>query len=117
MARSRCSRDKGSRRAAALARTTGSSRRRFPQSEGRTRLQLPSRTELRDDPSQTTIGDAMANPIMNLDDVQFDDIEDNGLYTSKRGQISDHIGARKLGYNLSVLPPGKAQCPFHCHHG
>ena len=59
----------------------------------------------------------MANPIMNLDDVQFDDIEDNGLYTSKRGQISDHIGARKLGYNLSVLPPGKAQCPFHCHHG
>jgi len=59
----------------------------------------------------------MVNPIMNLDDVQFDDIEDNGLYTSKRGQISDHIGARKLGYNLSVLSPGKAQCPFHCHHG
>ena len=56
-------------------------------------------------------------PLMNLDEVAFDDVEENGLYTSSRGQISDHIGARKLGHNLTVLPPGKAQCPFHCHHG
>jgi uncharacterized cupin superfamily protein len=56
-------------------------------------------------------------PVMNLKDVVFDDIEENGLYTSKRGQISDHIGAKKLGYNYTVLPPGKAQCPFHVHHG
>jgi uncharacterized cupin superfamily protein len=56
-------------------------------------------------------------PVMNIDEVKFDDVEENGLYTSSRGQISDHIGARKLGYNLTVLPPGKAQCPFHCHHG
>ena len=58
----------------------------------------------------------MPKPIMNLDDVEFDDVEENGLYTSSRAQISDHIGARKLGYNLTVLPPGKAQCPFHSHH-
>ena len=56
-------------------------------------------------------------PIMNLDEAQFDDVEENGYYTSKRASISDHIGARKLGYNLTVLPPGKAQCPFHSHHG
>lgn len=56
-------------------------------------------------------------PLMNLDEVEFDDIEDNGLYTSRRGQISDHIGAKKLGYNLTVVPPGKVQCPFHSHHG
>ena len=56
-------------------------------------------------------------PIMNLDEVHFDDVEENGIYTSSRGQISDHIGARQLGYNLTVLPPGKAQCPFHSHHG
>ena len=54
---------------------------------------------------------------MNLDEVAFDDIEDNGKYTSRRGQISDHIGAEKLDYNLTVVPPGKTQCPFHCHHG
>ena len=58
----------------------------------------------------------MAKPFMNLADVVFDDVEDNGLFTSRRGQISDHIGARQLGYNLTVLPPGKAQCPFHNHH-
>lgn len=56
-------------------------------------------------------------PILNLDDVQFDDVEENGRYTSSRGQISDHIGAQRLGYNLTVLPAGKVQCPFHCHHG
>ena len=29
--------------------------------------------------------------------------------------FSASIGARKLGYNLTELPPGKAQCPFHSH--
>ena len=47
---------------------------------------------------------------MNLDEVEFDDIEDNGLYTSRRGFIGSRIGARQLGYNLTELPPGKAQC-------
>lgn len=56
-------------------------------------------------------------PFLNLADVEFTDIEDNGYYTSKRAQFSAGIGARKLGYNLTVLPPGKAQCPFHCHRG
>ena len=56
-------------------------------------------------------------PVLNLDDVVFDDIEENGRYTSRRATISDHIGARDLGYNLTVLPPGKVQCPFHSHHG
>jgi len=59
----------------------------------------------------------MVKPIVNLDDVQFDDVEEDGLYTSRRARFSDGIGARNLGYNLTVLPPGKAQCPFHSHHG
>lgn len=59
----------------------------------------------------------MAKPILNLDEVAFNDVEENGIYTSSRATISDHIGARNLGYNLTVLPPGKVQCPFHCHHG
>lgn len=56
-------------------------------------------------------------PILNLDEVELDDLEDNGLFTSQRGTISDRIGASKLGYSLTVLPPGKAHCPFHSHHG
>ena len=60
---------------------------------------------------------APIRPLMNLDEVEFDDVEENGFYTSKRATISDHIGARKLGYNLTVVAPGAAQCPFHSHHG
>jgi uncharacterized cupin superfamily protein len=41
----------------------------------------------------------MTKPVMNLDEAPFDDVEDNGRYTSRRAQISDLIGARKLGYN------------------
>jgi len=59
----------------------------------------------------------MVKPIVNLDDVEFDDVEEGGLYTSSRARFSERIGARNLGYNLTILPPGKAQCPFHCHHG
>jgi uncharacterized cupin superfamily protein len=59
----------------------------------------------------------MKKPIMNLDEAVFDDIEENGLYTSSRASIGAHIGAKNLGYNLTVLPPGKAQCPFHSHRG
>ena len=59
----------------------------------------------------------MPKPIANLDGVEFTDIEDNGYYTSKRAEFSDGIGAKKLGYNLTVLPAGKAQCPYHNHHG
>ncbi len=56
-------------------------------------------------------------PLINLDELPFDDVEDNGIYTSSRAFIGTRIGARDLGYNLTVLPPGKVQCPFHSHHG
>ena len=54
---------------------------------------------------------------MSLDEVEFDDVEENGIFTSSRAAIDDHIGARNLDYKLTVLPPGKVQCPFHCRHG
>jgi len=60
-------------------------------------------------------GALMSKPFVSLGEVQFDDVEENGLYTSKRALFSQSIGARKLGYNLTELPPGKAQCPFHSH--
>ena len=54
-------------------------------------------------------------PIANLDEVVFDDAEENGRYTSRRAMFSGGIGAKQLGYNVTELPPGKAQCPFHSH--
>src|ERR1700759_1253552 len=61
------------------------------------------------------VGEGMKKPFANLDEVEFTDVEENGFYTSRRAQFSAAIGARRLGYNLTELPPGKAQCPFHSH--
>ncbi|MFG6447624.1 cupin domain-containing protein [Roseateles sp. BYS180W] len=59
----------------------------------------------------------MTHPVMNLADVVLDEEEAQGCYVSRSGSISDHIGARQLGYNLTEVPPGKTNCPFHNHHG
>jgi uncharacterized cupin superfamily protein len=36
-------------------------------------------------------------------------------FKSSYGIISKHVGARKLGYNLTVLEPGQTGSPFHNH--
>ena len=36
-------------------------------------------------------------------------------YDTKMGFISRKIGARKLGYNLTAVPPGERAFPFHNH--
>jgi uncharacterized cupin superfamily protein len=33
----------------------------------------------------------------------------------RTGQIARQIGAKKLGYNLTAVPPGKRAYPFHNH--
>jgi uncharacterized cupin superfamily protein len=39
-----------------------------------------------------------------------------GRYDLRRGEIATRIGARKLGYRLTVVAPDKRSCPFHSHH-
>lgn len=41
--------------------------------------------------------------------------EHDGAYAGKVYEIGLPIGARKLGYRLSELPPGKKFCPMHAH--
>lgn len=53
-------------------------------------------------------------PLINLDDLKMESYED-GNFAGRYGVISDLIGARRLGYNLSITPPGKKACPFHNH--
>jgi uncharacterized cupin superfamily protein len=38
-----------------------------------------------------------------------------GRFDAKTGTISSHIGAQKLGYNITAVPPGKRAWPFHNH--
>jgi uncharacterized cupin superfamily protein len=54
-------------------------------------------------------------PILNLDEISEWETNDNGKYGERYSTIGDKIGAKKLGYSLSVVPPGKRVCPFHNH--
>ncbi len=54
-------------------------------------------------------------PVINLDELDIVSHED-GPFQGRYGVIGERIGAKKLGYNLTVCPPGKKVCPFHNHH-
>ena len=65
----------------------------------------------------------MQRPILNVDDVTFaprsQDFAPKGdlanQFEVRVGRVANLIGARKLGYNLTVIPPGKSAYPFHSH--
>ncbi|MBK8286938.1 MAG: cupin domain-containing protein [Ahniella sp.] len=64
----------------------------------------------------------MTRPIINLDALQSFPIGAPGSAVPAKFQgatvapISPRIGAQKLGYNLTEVPPGKAAFPCHNHH-
>ena len=55
-------------------------------------------------------------PIINLDELEIQSDPPGELFHSCYGVISEQIGAKKLGYNLTILAPGKRACPFHNHY-
>ncbi len=67
----------------------------------------------------------MTSPILNIADVPTIDLAERARqrgttmpqarFGGRVGSISTMIGARKLGYNLTVLAPGKAAFPKHSH--
>ena len=57
----------------------------------------------------------MTGPIVNIDDIEYHDWAHGDRFEAKLGDISSRIGAEKLGYNLTVLMPGKRAFPFHNH--
>jgi uncharacterized cupin superfamily protein len=68
----------------------------------------------------------MAGPVINIADVEFVDWGQGaerpgaGLapekYKASLGYVAAKIGARNLGYNITILQPGKAAFPAHSHH-
>lgn len=65
----------------------------------------------------------MPVPVINLADLQIRSVsaeraprgDHAGQYDIRWAEIGSRIGARKLGYNLTVVAPGKRSCPFHSH--
>lgn len=66
----------------------------------------------------------MTKPVINLADLKIQFVSPERApkgkcaadYDIRWGEIASRIGAQKLGYNLTVVAPGKRNCPFHNHH-
>lgn len=67
----------------------------------------------------------MTSPILNIADVDMIDLAERSRqrgsemptarFGGRIGPIGPHIGAQKLGYNLTAVAPGKAAFPKHSH--
>ena len=57
----------------------------------------------------------MTDHILNIDDLEYQGWEHGDRFEAKLGAISSRIGAQKLGYNLTLVAPGKRAFPFHSH--
>jgi uncharacterized cupin superfamily protein len=63
-------------------------------------------------------------PVINIDEILIEDraamFQPKGAaaerFASRQGAIGSRIGARLLGYNITVVPPGKRAVPLHNHH-
>jgi uncharacterized cupin superfamily protein len=57
----------------------------------------------------------MTRPILNIADVEYRDWGHGERFAAKLGDVAQRIGAQKLGYNVTVVPPGKRAFPAHNH--
>jgi uncharacterized cupin superfamily protein len=57
----------------------------------------------------------MSRPIVNIDDLEYRPWQQGERFEARIGAIGAKVGAQKLGYNLTVLLPGKRAFPFHNH--
>ena len=65
----------------------------------------------------------MEKPIVNVDDVEFHPRPEGyapkgdaaQTFDVRTAHLSRLLGAEKLGYNISSVPPGKAAYPYHSH--
>lgn len=66
----------------------------------------------------------MPKPIINIADVVFESRPPifapseavAERFDARMGYISPRIGAQKLGYNITAVPPSKSAFPSHNHH-
>lgn len=65
----------------------------------------------------------MKKPVLNIDELEFqprpEAMRATGpaaeAFDARTAQVSSRIGARKLGFNVTAVPVGKAAFPFHAH--
>jgi len=63
-------------------------------------------------------------PVINIDEIAIEErpafFQPKGpaaeRFSSRLGAVGSRIGARMLGYNVTVVPPGRSAVPLHNHH-
>jgi uncharacterized cupin superfamily protein len=66
----------------------------------------------------------MSKPVINIADIELQlrppafapTGEAAKRYDARMGMVSMVLGAKKLGYNITAIPPGKCAFPLHSHH-
>jgi uncharacterized cupin superfamily protein len=53
--------------------------------------------------------------ILNVADLEYVPVGNGAAFEAKMGMIGPKLGAQKLGYNVTIVPPGKRAFPFHSH--
>ena len=54
--------------------------------------------------------------IINVDELEFGSHQHGDQFEASGAQVSRRIGGSKLGYGVTVVPPGKRAWPYHNHH-
>jgi uncharacterized cupin superfamily protein len=54
-------------------------------------------------------------PILNIDELNYEPWGRGDKFQARIGRLGIPLGAQKLGYNVTVLPPGKRAYPAHSH--
>ena len=54
--------------------------------------------------------------IVNLEQLKFERDDPKFSYEIDPKALSANMGAKKLGWNVSRIPPGEFSCPYHFHY-
>jgi len=57
----------------------------------------------------------MTHPILNLDQLEWTEYEQGARFGARHATVGERLGARKLGYGVFEIPPGRRPFPYHAH--
>ena len=55
-------------------------------------------------------------PLINVEDITEFKGHEHGTFKAQYADVGGKIGAHQLGYNITIIPPGKKSYPDHNHH-
>jgi uncharacterized cupin superfamily protein len=58
----------------------------------------------------------MKSRILNVENARFETWSHGERFAARIAWVGAALGSRKLGFNVTVVPPGKRAFPYHAHH-